>query len=76
MGAIKVLDKSLGDKPITWDKGKPDEVDAARAEFDFFVKERGYTAYKVGRGGKPGEHIRSFDPTLEEVVLVPQKQGG
>lgn len=78
MGALKVLDKVLGDKKVTWDKGKQDEVDVARREFDYLVKEKGYAAYKVDRKGKKVENeiIRTFDPTLEEVILIPQKVGG
>lgn len=76
MATMSVLDKVLGDKKVSWDKGKKHEVDAAKREFDYLVKEQGYFAYKPGRKGKAGDQVREFDPTLEELILIPQKQGG
>lgn len=76
MGAMKVMDPKLGDKRVTWDKGKKDEVDVAKREFDFLVQEKGYLAYEVGARGKPGKQIRAFDPALEEVILRPSLVGG
>lgn len=76
MGAMKVLDRELGDKRVSWDKGKSHEVDAAKREFDYLVKEKGYFAYKPGRRGEPGDQVREFDSTLEELILIPQKVGG
>lgn len=71
MGVLKVMSREHGDRPLNWDKGKKDEVDAARRDFDFLVREKGYHALT-----KAGDRVREFDPSLEEVILVPQVVGG
>lgn len=76
MGTLKILDRELGDKRVTWDKGKVEEVELARAEFEFLTKEKKYLAYRPGKGGEPGEKLDEFDPLLEEVILRPQLAGG
>ncbi len=78
MGVLKTLDRSLGDKSVTWDKGKEAEVEAARSEFEFLVKEKKYKAYAIdtSKPDRKGQEIRFFDPALEEILLVPQMAGG
>jgi hypothetical protein len=43
-----------GDTKTIWDKNKPDEVGAARQQFDT-LRKKGYLAYRVQPGGKTGE---------------------
>lgn len=64
-----------GDSRIIWDPDNPDEVDAARAQFDTLVG-KGYAAYAVRRGGEKGERVRKFDPTAERLILAPATRGG
>jgi hypothetical protein len=64
-----------GDSRIIWDPDNPDEVDAARAQFDTLVG-KGYQAYSVRRGGEKGERVRKFSPDLERLILAPASVGG
>jgi hypothetical protein len=64
-----------GDTRVIWDPDNPDEVAAAKAQFDTLVK-KGYQAYRVRRGGEKGERVREFDPTMERVILAPATVGG
>lgn len=70
---MKALDHT-GDSEISWDPGKPDEVDAARQVWDKLVGEKKYLAYRVD--GKGRTRIRAFDPKARKVVLTPQLVGG
>lgn len=74
--AMAVMDGS-GDTKAFWDAGKPEEVEAARRQFDFLVKEKKYSAFHVrGKDGAQGEQMRAFDPAAERIIFVPQMQGG
>jgi hypothetical protein len=64
-----------GDTRVIWDPDNPDEVDAARAQFNSLTK-KGYQAYRVRRGGEKGERVREFDPTMERIILAPATVGG
>lgn len=64
-----------GDSRIIWDPDNPDEVDAARAQFDTLVG-KGYQAYAVRRGGEKGERVRKFEATAERLILAPATRGG
>jgi hypothetical protein len=78
MGILKTLDRSLGDKSIAWDRGKSDEVESARQSFEYLVREKKYKAYKIdaSKTDRKGEEVRFFDPTAEELLLVPSLVGG
>lgn len=76
-GRMKVLTAPDGDREVTWDKGKPDEVDDARATFDNHVKKKGNNAYAWDPStGRQGQQIKEFDPNLEKIILTPALQGG
>jgi hypothetical protein len=64
-----------GDSRIIWDPENPDEVAAAKAQFDTLTG-KGYRAYAVRRGGEKGEQVRKFDPNIERLILAPQTVGG
>jgi hypothetical protein len=64
-----------GDSRIIWDPANPDEVAAAKAQFDTLTG-KGYQAYAVRRGGEKGERVRKFSPELERVILAPATIGG
>lgn len=65
-----------GDIKSIWDRGNPEEVKFAEEQFDKFVNEQNYRAYKVNKDGGQGEPINEFDPTIERMILVPPLQGG
>lgn len=74
MGEIAVMD-GTGDSKITWDTEKAVEVETARAQFDA-LKKKGYAAYRVGRGGEPGEIMNHFDPHAGKMIMSPAMAGG
>ena len=37
---------------------------------------KGFRAVALGKAGEPGRVLRSFDPTAEETLFIPQLQGG
>lgn len=71
---MEALD-STGHTKTTWDPEKPDEVAAARAQFDSLVA-KGYRAFTVKRNGEQDEVMRKFDPKEAAMILVPAIQGG
>lgn len=74
-GAMAVMG-ARGDTKYLWDKTKPVEVEAARAQFAKF-REQGYAAFSVtGKNGEKGELIREFDPNIDAIIFSPQMQGG
>jgi hypothetical protein len=74
-GAMAVMGVQ-GDTKYIWDKTKPVEVEAARAQFNTF-REQGYLAFKVtGKNGDKGEQITEFDPNMDAIIFAPQMRGG
>ena len=73
-GAFAVMGKN-GDTKYIWDKTKPAEVDAARAAFESLTK-KNYLAFAVKGEGEQGDQVRTFDPTIERLIFVPQLKGG
>ncbi len=66
-----------GDTKSIWDKNNPDEVEAARKQFDFLVTQKKYAAFYVtGKDGEKGEQMRNFDPKAERIIFVPPMAGG
>jgi len=71
---MAVLDQS-GDMKINWDPDNADEVAVARKTFDD-LKKKGFAAFKItGEDGR-GEQVRTFDPQVRRLVMVPQVAGG
>lgn len=71
---ICVMNES-GDTRLSWDEDNEVEVAAARKMFDD-LKAKGYVGYAMDKKGEKGEVIRSFDPSLEKIVMAPQMRGG
>lgn len=66
-----------GDTKVMWDKDNAVEVEAAKAQFETLTKKHKYLAFKAeGKDGKKGEQIRTFDPDVERIILVPPMVGG
>ena len=70
MGKLQIMDHT-GHTTIPYDKDKCAE---AMEKFDALIKDK-YTAAKKGEDGK-FTVSRTFDPTAEEVIMIPQLQGG
>lgn len=73
-GTLHAMDHT-GDTRFMWDKDKPEEVAAAKAQFDT-LKRKNYLAYTVNADGSQGEVIREFDPEAQAIIMSPQLVGG
>lgn len=79
MGTMQVMDPKAGDRHVHWDPTRPEEVEDAKASFDFLVKEKGYFAYMVEevKGKfKSGKQVKTFDPSIGRLILRPALVGG
>lgn len=75
IGALCTLN-GHGDTRVMWDSRNPDEVEAAKAQFDSLIA-KGYLAYKAeGKEGRKGEQLKKFDKRAERVILVRPPVGG
>ncbi len=74
IGEMSIMDRS-GHKSLKWDMDKLDEIAAAKETFDSLIKE-GYSAFGGQTKTEPKHTIKEFDPTMEEVVMVPRTVGG
>jgi len=74
IGEMNIMDAS-GHKQLKWDTGTPAEIAAAQATFDRLLK-NGYSAFGAKEKTAPKQVLKTFDPTMEEVVLVPRIVGG
>jgi hypothetical protein len=74
MSTLEILDHT-GDKKITWDPTKTDEVNAARVKFAE-QKAKGHLAYRLDADGNKGAVIREFEPSARRIVMAPQTVGG
>lgn len=81
MAMLRIMSRR-GDDRITWDRarvevGDPEAVAAVKEAERIFAQERarGATAFKVEPGKGP-EVVQTFDPTVEQTVLVPRVIGG
>ena len=81
MGMLRIMSKR-GDDQLAWDEQKlqacdPEAIAAVREAERIFAQERarGATAFSVGTG-KPTKRIDKFDPTAEQIVMVPRVVGG
>jgi hypothetical protein len=81
MAMLRIMSRR-GDDRITWDRarvevGDPEAVAAVKEAERIFAQERarGATAFKVEPGKAP-EVVQTFDPAVEQTVLVPRVIGG
>lgn len=85
MGMLRIMSRR-GDDRVTWDSTRTsvvgsvvdDEADAAVREAQRIFQEqraRGATAFLVQKGQAP-VRIDTFDPTAEQIVMVPRTVGG
>lgn len=74
IGEMNVMDSS-GHKELRWDMGKPEEIAAAQATFDRLLA-NGYSAFGSKKKAEAKHAMKTFDSTMEEMVLVPRTVGG
>ena len=74
IGKMFIIDKT-GDTKIIWDANNPDEVKAAREMFNN-LRRANFIAHSVQKNGDPGEIIRTFDPSIERIIMIPPVVGG
>ncbi len=74
MGQLRQLSRK-GDVNLSWNSENETEVTAAKKIFDEKIKE-GWAAFAEKRLGGKGDRIRTFDPDVERIVLVPPIAGG
>lgn len=81
MGVLRVLSRR-GDDHITWDEHKlptndPETLAAIREAERIFSETRakGATAFRIETGKSP-QKIDQFDPTAQQILIVPRVIGG
>jgi hypothetical protein len=74
VGEMNIMDTS-GHKQLTWTTDNSEEIAAAQATFDNLMG-KGYTAFGSKTKAEAKHSIKEFDPTMEELVLVPRTVGG
>jgi len=74
VGEMSIMDSS-GHKELKWNMDRLEEIAVAKSTFDKLVKE-GYSAFGTHTKSEPRHAIKEFDPTMEDVVMVPRIVGG
>lgn len=69
-----IMTAADGDKAVTFDETKVDEVQAAMDRFNDLVKNQRMWATAPGKDGAPGRHVTEFEPV--DLVFSRQLQGG
>jgi hypothetical protein len=73
-GVMNILDDS-GHRQLAWNMSNANEVAAAQKTFDRLLRQ-GHAAFGARNRSDPKQAIASFDPTMEELVMVPRIVGG
>jgi len=81
MAVLRILCQA-GDSAVEWDlarakRGDPESLAAIREAERIFAEQRrrGAVAFAV-RDSDPAERLDAFDPTVEQIVVVPRIVGG
>lgn len=75
VGTMSIL-STAGDEKVTWDKNDPESIRVARQKFLEYLGERKGMAFKVDANGGKGEKMTDFDPSAENILLMPMIVGG
>lgn len=76
MSLMEVMDPT-GHTSVEWDAENNAEVEIARSTFEMMTgPDKKYQAFRVDQRGGQGERMRSFDPSAEKILLIPQLKGG
>ena len=73
-GVMNIMDDT-GHRQLHWDISSTKEIAAAQKTFDRLVRQ-GHAAFGARHRGDLKQTITSFDPALEELVMVPRIVGG
>jgi hypothetical protein len=74
LGEMSVMDSS-GHKELKWSTDREDEMTMAKETFDNLIG-KGYSAFASKKKMEAKHLIKEFDPTMEELVMVPRNVGG
>jgi hypothetical protein len=74
IGAMNIMDES-GHRQVNWDMSNAREIAAAQKTFDRLVRQ-GYAAFGAMNRTDPKQTVTTFDPAMEELVMVPRIVGG
>jgi len=74
LGEMSIMDRS-GHKQLKWNTDSQDEMTMAKETFDNLIG-KGYSAFASKKKMETKHLIREFDPTMEELVMVPRNVGG
>lgn len=69
------IDPTPGHAKHSWDEQNDDEVDAMRKLFNE-LQEKGFRFHRVDKKGEAAEIIEKFDPTIGNMISMPQMAGG
>lgn len=73
-GEMCIMDAS-GHQRLKWSMGNLDEIAQVRASFERLLTE-GYTAFASSNKSAVKHTITVFDPSMEELIMVPRIVGG
>lgn len=73
-GVMNIMDET-GHRQMSWNLRNAKEIAAAQKTFDRLIQ-RGHVAFGAPNKSDLKHPITTFDPTLEEVVMVPRIVGG
>lgn len=74
IGEMNIMDGS-GHRQVNWNMSNSKEIAAAQKTFDLLARQ-GYAAFGSQKRSDPKQAITTFDPTMEELVMVPRIVGG
>ena len=74
VGEMSIMDRS-GHTELKWTVDRLDEIATAKETFDRLVG-KGYSAFGSKTKAESKRVITEFDPTMEQVVMVPRIVGG
>jgi hypothetical protein len=73
-GVMNIMDDT-GHRQLHWDMSNAKEIAAAQKTFDRLVRQ-GHAAFGATHRSDLKQAITSFDPAMEELVIVPRIVGG
>ena len=72
---VQIIMNGSGDTRHEFDAADSASVDFAEERFRKLTRS-GFRAVALGKGGSSDEPIKSFDPTIEQTLFIPQLRGG
>lgn len=73
--AVQIVMTRNGDDRHQFDPASVADLDAAEKRFKELTG-KGFRAAALSSDGKPGEIVKTFDPTAERTLFIPSLQGG